>query len=79
MFVCVVVNFYFTSQGQTGNGAQFYGSEFQSGRERGGGRERERERERVCVCVCVCVCVYDFFRLVLSMHLPSLPLSTGFS
>ena len=33
----VVVDFYFTSQGQTGNGAQFYGSEFQKGESYGGG------------------------------------------
>ena len=49
--VVVVVDFYFASQGQTGNGAQFYGSEFQKGesygeREREKERERERERER---------------------------------
>ena len=44
--IVVVVDFYFASQGQTGNGAQFYGSEFQKGesygereREGGGGRE----------------------------------------
>ena len=42
--VVVVVDFYFASQGQTGNGAQFYGSEFQKG-ESYGERERERERE----------------------------------
>ena len=41
--VVVVVDFYFASQGQTGNGAQFYGSEFQKGESYG---ERERERER---------------------------------
>eukprot|EP00117_Sycon_ciliatum_P033789 scpid35300/ scgid25925/ len=41
--VVVVVDFYFTSQGQTGNGAQFYGSEFQKGY---GATGRERERER---------------------------------
>ena len=44
-FVVVVVDFYFASQGQTGNGAQFYGSEFQKG-ENYGERERERQRER---------------------------------
>ena len=43
--VVAVVDFYFTSQGQTGNGAQFYGSEFEKG-ESYGERERERERER---------------------------------
>ena len=36
--------FIFASQGQTGNGAQFYGSEFQKG-ESYGERERDRERE----------------------------------
>ena len=42
--VVVVVDLYFASQGQTGNGAQFYGSKFQKG-ESCGERERERERE----------------------------------
>ena len=39
--IVVVVDFYFASQGQTGNGAQFYGSKFQKGESYG---ERERER-----------------------------------